>query len=163
MASAGDAACKSCDGGKYCDEEGLTNYKGTCEAGYFCKSGAISATPAINLTLAIYSSYIDFYGICPRGYYCPEGSVTPTPCPVGYYLDGEGGQALGDCIKCQAGKYCDVAGLDTPIGLCDPESYCPALSTSKTERTCTSGHYCEEGSPNPVTCPSGSLVVSSAG
>lgn len=71
-ASSGSGACISCDAGSYCDEEGLTYVKGVCSAGYFCTTGAPSATPAINLTLTANAAYATLYGICPRGYYCPQ-------------------------------------------------------------------------------------------
>eukprot|EP00347_Sterkiella_histriomuscorum_P024098 403332318 len=154
-ASSGSGACQNCDAGKYCDEEGLTYVKGTCSAGYFCKTGSPSATPAINLTLSINSGYITKYGICPRGNYCPIGSEDPTPCPIGYYLNGEGGNALSDCVKCQAGSYCDATGLAVPKGNCDLGYYCEAGSDSIQETVCPVGHYCLEGSTNALICLSG--------
>ena len=90
-ATSGEDACIDCGLGKYCDEEGLTYEKGSCAAGYFCLAKAPSETPAVNLTESANSDFVDKYGICPRGHYCPTGTSTPQKCPIGYYLNAEGG------------------------------------------------------------------------
>eukprot|EP00347_Sterkiella_histriomuscorum_P018896 403343756 len=156
-ASSGNGACQNCDGGTFCDEEGLTFVKGTCSAGYFCKTGSPSATPAINLTLSFNNGYITMYGICPRGNYCPIGSEDPSPCPIGFYLNGEGGRAQSDCLKCQAGSFCEEVGLAIPNGHCDLGYYCEAGSDSIYQNECPVGHYCQKGSPNPQKCLPGSF------
>lgn len=56
--------CRTCTGGKVCDEWGqVTPYK-LCGAGYFCREGANSTTPELG----------EKADICPAGYYCPEGN-----------------------------------------------------------------------------------------
>jgi len=40
--------CQPCTEGKYCDELGLTAPKGKCQAGYYCKLGAIKSTPDVS-------------------------------------------------------------------------------------------------------------------
>jgi len=151
--TSGQDACLNCSQGKYCDEVGLTYEKGICSKGYFCKSGSPSKTPAINLTVS--QNFIDSYGMCPRGHYCPEGTSSPEPCPIGYYLDSEGGVSLDDCIKCPPGKYCPTEGLPAPSGLCQASYYCPEGSTSPTTSQCEAGYYCIEGSKTQVRCPAG--------
>ena len=40
-----EAQCTSCDGTKFCSSTGLSAPDGTCQAGYFCKSGATNGVP----------------------------------------------------------------------------------------------------------------------
>ena len=34
-----ESDCTQCEGGKYCQLPGLSNYTGECDAGYYCQSG----------------------------------------------------------------------------------------------------------------------------
>jgi len=69
--------CFSCLEGYYCASVGLAAPSGKCAAGYFCKSGATTATPAVGPKS----------GPCNPGYYCPEGTPIQVPCPVGTSSD----------------------------------------------------------------------------
>ena len=72
--------CTDCDGGKYCDEPGLTGPKGVCEAGFFCSAASISPTP-------VDQTYGD---LCPSGSYCPVETTTPQDCSAGQFNNYEG-------------------------------------------------------------------------
>lgn len=88
--------CQSCSGGMYCDQEGLTLPVGSCQAGYYCTSGANSSTPTQDANA----------NICPEGFYCPVGTVTPQSCPPGTFNPSTGRQAVGECTNCTGGQYC---------------------------------------------------------
>ena len=85
--------------------DGLSVPSGNCSAGWYCTSGAFSATPTFSdnstanisqcsCPLANYTG-----GQCWPGTFCPSGSNYP--------------------VDCTAGQYCSIAGLDAPQGLCD--------------------------------------------
>ena len=65
-----------------------------CDAGYFCKSGAKTATPQQD-SLA---------NVCPAGHYCVEGTAAPTKCPVGTYSNNTKLKNETDCRVCTAGE-----------------------------------------------------------
>ena len=50
------------------------------QAGHYCYSGAVHATP-LNETWG---------WLCPVGHYCPRGTPSPQPCPAGTYMPLEG-------------------------------------------------------------------------
>jgi hypothetical protein len=92
--------CTPCREGFYCDTVGLSEPAGKCSPGYYCKSGATSATP----------SQGDSANVCQAGYYCPEGSPIPLKCPVGTYGITAMAVSITSCIPCKNGFYCDVKG-----------------------------------------------------
>lgn len=152
LASAGD--CTQCTGGSYCDTPGNTMVSGTCQAGYYCRLGADSATP---------SGAIGDAGICPAGSYCPSGTVDPQPCPIGYYSNTTGLTVDTECTLCDYGKYCDTTGLTEPTADCDEGFYCLLGATVPNNPTedstggpCPVGHYCPQGTSLPLGCPAGS-------
>lgn len=152
LASAGE--CTQCTGGSYCDTPGNTMVSGTCQAGYYCRLGADSATP---------SGSIGDAGICPAGSYCPSGTVDPQPCPSGYYSNTTGLTADTECTLCDYGKYCDTTGLIEPTADCDAGFYCLLGATVPNNPTedstggpCPVGHYCPQGTSLPLGCPAGS-------
>ena len=68
--------CTDCTPGHYCDQEKLSRVSGNCDAGYWCKSKAITPTPIDDGS--------GNFGPCPSGgYFCEAGSSTPERCPVG--------------------------------------------------------------------------------
>ena len=73
---------------------------------------------------------------CSKGYYCPAKTPIEVPCPPGTYQN-EIGKA--SCKPCPAGKYCD--GFDAK-----PEA-----------KNCEVGHYCPEGTDNPIACKPGTF------
>lgn len=64
-----------------------------CTTGYFCVSGAATATPTdydTSLTCDCPLPSNITGGQCQPGDYCPQGSVEPTPCEEGYYCETPG-------------------------------------------------------------------------
>jgi hypothetical protein len=47
---------------------------------------------------------------CIEGYYCEGSNIYPTPCPAGTYGSPESSDEVGDCLPCDATKYCDTVG-----------------------------------------------------
>lgn len=76
----GSALPISCDPGKYCQREELSEPEYYCAAGYYCTSGARQARPTDG----------DTGDICPNGTYCPLGSAAPKNCPIGTFLNSTG-------------------------------------------------------------------------
>ena len=137
---------RKCDGGKFCDDAGLSEPKGNCSAGYFCKLMAETSTPN------------DGTGdVCPSGHYCPEGSMDPTPCLPGTYYDGTQATNSSACKPCRSGWFCNDTGLVAPVGECTAGYYCPPGQSSSTPSsyTCPPGSKCVKGSDRPQKCDSG--------
>ena len=134
----GSAAPIKCKAGKYCAGTDNVTPDGDCTAGYYCIEGASSATPTDGTT----------GNICPKGYYCPAGSNSPVACPIGTYRSSLQGTQASDCQACDAGRYCDGVGLESPNILCFEGYFCDASSTSPNprEHSCTPGHKCPVGS-----------------
>ena len=141
LQSAGE--CRACVTGWYCTGGARV---ARCDSGYFCKTGADSATPA---------------GMeCPIGHYCDKAhaSVLPVICPTGKVRTAPGGTDVNSCSDCPLGEYCIEGltfGYDCPKG-----HYCPVQSeipipcpTGKYRNSiraghpsdcllCDPGHYC---------------------
>ncbi|KAL2085398.1 hypothetical protein ACEWY4_018718 [Coilia grayii] len=155
--------CSPCPTGLYCSTPGASQpqgqcptYKvklpsqGQCEPGYYCQGGASSPAPQP-------SAELPQNGPCPLGHYCPPGTLSPLPCPTGTVRNITGGVSLESCFPCPGGHYCEGEGLHSPTGTCEAGFYCPAdsASTSPHALICTKGHFCPEGSPMPLPCPTG--------
>eukprot|EP00347_Sterkiella_histriomuscorum_P024400 403331247 len=145
--------CQACTSGKFCATSGLTSSSGSgdCAAGFFCQSGAISATPSTD------PSGNNKYGPCPKGYYCPLSTGAPFPCPSGTFGASTGLTQSSSCTSCTAGKYCNSGGLSAPQGDCSPGYYCPVgtISMRPLLTYCTLGEYCPLGSSSATSCPAG--------
>nr|XP_006821767.1 PREDICTED: uncharacterized protein LOC100369099 [Saccoglossus kowalevskii] len=137
--------CVPCPPGEYCATPGLATSSGSCSPGWYCIRGAWSDMPTDygynNMTSSCYCPNNATGGQCDPGEFCPGGSSQPTPCSPGH--------------------YCDSAGLASVSGECDMGYYC-TLGASVRDPTdgvtgdiCTTGHYCPQGTYNPVSCPSG--------
>lgn len=142
-----EAKCTTCLGGYYCPLPGMITPIDLCDAGYFCKQGAKSATPNQGLHA----------NICPVGFYCPQGTNDPEPCPKGTYNNRTGLEKIQDCIDCPAGEYCQEISLIKTSGLCTAGYYCEINSNSSTRTICPAGSYCPDGSPSPTPCPRGTF------
>ena len=151
--------CTPCTAGKYCQGSGLTAVTGDCDAGYYCKSFAISKMPSEDTSTAVEAD--KKFGPCITGYYCPQGTGSPVACPAGKYNDALMASALTDCKPCLPGKYCDGTGNKVPDGDCDPGYYCPGGDSTKTPATaCAAGEYCPAGSSLNTKCPAGTYTGS---
>lgn len=145
----GSPIATQCPAGYYCVGDRRDAPNGACKAGYICNAGSRTPTPGLNAAGSDANGYR-----CPKGHYCEEGATKEKACPVGTYLNRRGGEALSDCVKCPAGKFCDQSGADNPKGDCAPGYYCPAGSTTSTPAAyrCPIGHECPGGNAVPTPC-----------
>ncbi|XP_031412728.1 zonadhesin-like isoform X3 [Meleagris gallopavo] len=128
-----------------------------CPAGYFC-SGSGAHTPEL----------------CPSGYFCLPGTnfSTEHPCPKGTFGPRTGATSNSDCEPCPAGMYCSAPGLSQPSGFCYSGYHCAKGAISPTpfknrvefagsvlpgNDICPAGHFCPNGTENPMPCPPGSF------
>ncbi|XP_021231890.1 zonadhesin-like isoform X5 [Numida meleagris] len=128
-----------------------------CPAGYFC-SGSGTHTPEL----------------CPAGYFCLAGTnfSTEHPCPKGTFGPRTGATSDSDCEPCPAGMYCSAPGLSQPSGFCYSGYHCAKGAISPTpfkhrvefaglalpgNDICPAGHFCPNGTGNPMPCPPGSF------
>lgn len=121
-----------------------------CELGYYCNEVGL----AENIVA------------CPEGQYCPISTDVPVDCPIGTFNHlKNGGSEATNCYDCLAGNYCSTAGKNAVTGLCDAGYYCKTKAEKLTETTdrpgfagpCPIGHYCPQGSVEPVPCPPGTF------
>lgn len=103
--------CKTCPGGRYCNNIPSINPAGLCDPGYFCEFGEDRPRPTGgNTTYGINGSCLlsgietGKGGICTLGHYCPAGTTVPLPCGAGTYSNRTG---LSQCLECPAGYYCE--------------------------------------------------------
>lgn len=135
----------SCTGGYFCEGKGKATVTAQCDPGWFCTSGAQVSQPSDGIT----------GDICPQGKYCPRGTEVPKLCPQGTFSNNTGNSHETNCANCTEGSYCETKGLTKPTALCSAKFYCPPGERLDKQNSCTKGHFCEEGSPAPVKCPSG--------
>ncbi|XP_062606170.1 multiple epidermal growth factor-like domains protein 6, partial [Saccostrea cucullata] len=138
-----------CSSGTYQDQTGQGSCV-TCPAGFFCDN-----------TMAPVVLYNSSY--CPIGYYCPAGTrySSQYPCPSGTFGNVTGMQAVGDCIQCPGGYYCDMTAQTTFTQICQAGYYCrqgaksgtPSQGTDADE--CPAGYYCPVQTTDPQKCPQG--------
>lgn len=162
------SGCMDCDGGKFCDFEGLAAPNGSCDPGFFCQIRAIRPNP-VNSSQG--------GGICPTGHYCPRETTTPFKCPPGTFNNETHATQPTNCIPCTPGEYCEGYGNTYPDGPCDEGWYCsrgayskkpllnvnttfnnsndftcPIYSVNFTGGICPVGHFCPRGSSEPKSC-----------
>ena len=120
---AAESDCFACIGGHYCPSGGVVHPYLLCSAGFYCRSGAETATPmeVLYIVFFMYLYYFFLLGVvkrflfhscvqdseayeCPRGFYCPEGSSEPTACPVGTFSNTTRLRNDTDCTDCTPGK-----------------------------------------------------------
>ncbi|CAG9336329.1 unnamed protein product [Blepharisma stoltei] len=134
-----------CPDGQYQDQTMQSTCK-TCSEGKYCESPATAETD------------------CPAGHYCPSGTgyQYTYPCPVGTYNPDPGQPTSDACVLCDAGKYCETAGLSAPTGDCAAGWYCITGAvidrpvTSSQGGICPRGSYCAAGSGTYTACTAGS-------
>ncbi|CAB1443712.1 unnamed protein product [Pleuronectes platessa] len=143
--------CLICPAGFYCEDWGLFEPTGSCQAGYYCLAGVNFQIPDGNFSTGI-------GGACPKGRYCPEGTSVPLPCPPGTYSKSLHLTDISGCSPCPPGHFCGGAGLTRPSGLCEARFYCLGGDTTATGSEggpCPPAHYCPEGTASPEPCPAG--------
>lgn len=145
------ADCTTCSPGKYCSSAGLSQPNGICSAGYYCRSGAASATPLQDVNA----------NECPKGSYCPKESTDYISCPPGRFGNETRLTQATDCHNCTAGFYCPSYNMTMAGPECLPGYYCPEGSARGNPVECPAGSFCPRGSPSPQPCPQGSYSNSS--
>ncbi|XP_074535630.1 uncharacterized protein LOC141797845 [Halichoeres trimaculatus] len=146
--------CLICPAGLYCEDWGLFEPTGLCQAGYYCIAGVNFQNPDGNFSTGV-------GGACPKGRYCPEGTSLPVPCPQGTYSNSLHLLDMFGCSPCPAGHFCGTVGLTRPSGLCQAGFFCPGGETAATGSEgglCPPAHYCPQGSGRPVSCPAGTYT-----
>ncbi|KAK7882551.1 hypothetical protein WMY93_028725 [Mugilogobius chulae] len=144
--------CLICPAGFFCEDWGMFEPTGPCQAGYYCIAGVNFPNPDGNFSTGV-------GGACPQGMYCPEGTSFPLPCPSGTYSDSLHLTDRSSCIPCSPSYFCGSGGLTHPSGFCKAGFYCPGGDTSSTGSEggpCPAAHFCAEGSASPEPCPAGS-------
>ncbi|PIK41162.1 hypothetical protein BSL78_21986 [Apostichopus japonicus] len=137
--------CQPCAPGDYCDQIGLSEPAGPCDAGFFCLTGSNSSSPTFG----------DDADECPVGHYCPQGTAQPQACPPGTYSPSVRRQAVEECLNCTAGRYCPTFGMNATGDLCSAGYYCESGADIAEFVPCPQGHYCPMGTDVPEECPPG--------
>mmetsp|Transcript_3205 Transcript_3205/g.1897 ORF Transcript_3205/g.1897 Transcript_3205/m.1897 type:complete len:226 (-) Transcript_3205:1458-2135(-) len=112
-----------CTPGYYCDDDGLGEVAGSCEAGYTCYGMAISSRPTDEIT----------GDKCFAGHYCvvddwEEGDPGPTyhtPCEPGTSSASTGATSVDTCVSCPGGFYCATKAGTDKTEVCYQDYYCP--------------------------------------
>jgi hypothetical protein len=143
---AAETECTLCPGGSMCgvgtDQIGV--FILPCGAGHYCPPGSARSKelwcPAGTFTFKNNLADVSECSVCPAGYYCLGGSASPTAmCRPGHYCPA--GTRRSDNTRCPAGTYSPAYGAKT-LSDCLP---------------CTRGHFCEEATVQPATCPVGTF------
>ena len=170
----GSSYPKQCPPGMYTPTAGLGECH-ICEEGFYCIPFNESNSSGGHLA-------------CLAGFYCPEGTGHDLrPCPIGSYSNSTGLSNVNQCIECDAGMYCESAGLTAPTGPCDAGFYCTIGNSvsnphnlsecnnqegsgaiSDTEDLvlvqvggiCSPGSYCPRNSSQPLPCLPGTFANS---
>ncbi|CDQ62172.1 unnamed protein product [Oncorhynchus mykiss] len=147
--------CTTCPDGYYCQV--------VCPLGHYCPPGLavgvkfpwhrcpVGTASAVPCEPGTYSPAPGAAHCltCPNGTMCPSSATQePSLCPA------------DSCSPCPHGHYCSIEGLASPSGLCAAGFYCPFDFSSTTPYAflCPKGHYCPEGSPLALPCPTGECV-----
>ncbi|RYG67158.1 hypothetical protein EON64_08080, partial [archaeon] len=108
-----------------------------------------------------------FDGTCNTHYCGADALCAPPPvCPPGRYLSLQySTYAMPSfiCSLCPAGRYGNASGLQSAFcsGRCSAGYFCPAGSSSPTEKVCGGRHvFCPEGSAQPIYAPAGRYTAS---
>jgi hypothetical protein len=135
------ADCLPCLPGKACTTTGLPDPNTDCSAGYYCKQGASSATPAES----------DSGGPCKSWGYCPPSSTRTLPCPPGKYNDVASSTSSTACKTCPAKKFC-VGDPDNPVQDCKAGFYCTGGAVNDSQNPASAGRYSGAGASNDIQC-----------
>uniref|UniRef100_K3WJP5 Tyrosine-protein kinase ephrin type A/B receptor-like domain-containing protein n=1 Tax=Globisporangium ultimum (strain ATCC 200006 / CBS 805.95 / DAOM BR144) TaxID=431595 RepID=K3WJP5_GLOUD len=129
--------CSPAPGGMYVDLYAAVQPSGACKSGFYCSGGSTSSTPSLGAT----------GGPCLPGTNCPEGSAVPIVCDAGYYCSSTNTEKA---LPCTEGFYCIQGSYTaTPTGQNN--------SLGMIGNVCSAGHYCPQGTSNPIPCPPGTF------
>jgi hypothetical protein len=168
-----DGELRACEAG--CDVSTLESYGGSadnctaaCNTALLADYVTDADACAVGCTLHITSgSYIQD-GIsasdksdclaCPGGHKCAAATVDPVPCGLGKVSD----VGSATCSACHAGYICTAEATSLSAMLstmaCPPGLFCrTGLQNVSDAVPCPKGHYCPEGTPEPVDCPVGTF------
>ncbi|WAR26197.1 hypothetical protein MAR_011901 [Mya arenaria] len=152
-----------------CIGESLSAVVGPCFASFYCPLGSDSQTKEQytvgNYCPIGYYCPVETEVICPIGKYCPTGTAVPQDCPAGYYTGSDRKKECQICPEadnltspsgpCGAGHYCTSGALSANPTMLSA-SQCPAGTVHPiVGDVCPIGHYCPEGTDNPIGCPAG--------
>jgi hypothetical protein len=132
----------SCTGGYFCNATRASTEirAGRCESGSFCPAGSSAPVPCTAGAFCSESGLSAPSGNCTGGVYCPISSSNQTGlCPAGLYCP-----ASSPALACTPGYYCSAVGASAEArdGPCAIGAFCPAGSSSATQRPCTAGSFC---------------------
>jgi hypothetical protein len=130
---------------------------GPCFPGAYCPQGTGYPLPCANSTVRAnaYGDAPSSCGPCPAGYTCAVGNPVPEDCAPGKYCPE--GQSAIDCPRGRYQPYTIRSNLDDCL-VCPPGFFCNATSiTSYTHWPCPTGHFCLNGTTQPLDCPSGTF------
>ena len=135
--STGATACVDCPAGNQCIDFVSAI---PCPYGTFSADGDMTCTPCTAGRVCAIGA-TDDATVCPQGYYCLSGSA-PVPCPPGTSGVAAGQTGPAGCEQCAAGSFCEREG---------------SQSGTSDVVTCPAGHYCPEGTAQPIGCPAGTF------
>ncbi|KAF4141759.1 hypothetical protein GN958_ATG09004 [Phytophthora infestans] len=125
--------CTPAPGGTFIDGYAAVEPTGICRSGFYCSGGSATSTPAETTVTG---------GPCLPGTNCPEGSAVPIVCDAGAYCSSTNTDAA---LPCKEGFYCVQGSYTaTPTGQNN--------SLGMIGDVCTRGHYCPQGTSNPIPC-----------
>ncbi|KAL8012133.1 putative tyrosine-protein kinase ephrin type A/B receptor [Plasmopara halstedii] len=125
--------CTLAPGGTFVDGYAAMEPTGSCRSGFYCSGGSATSTPA-DITAT--------GGPCLLGTNCPEGSAIPIVCNAGAYCSSTN---IDAALPCKEGFYCVQGSYTaTPTGQTN--------SLGRIGDVCTRGHYCPQGTSNPIPC-----------
>lgn len=159
----GSPVAYKCPAGSYCPANSKLAKK--CPVGYYQPNeGQVSC---IDCPAGKYCDGVDTSSAIPCiiGYYCPQNTrySTEYPCPEGTYNDVTSVTQSSDCKPCPAGYYCDQKGLTAFSKKIMAGYYSKQTNQvvgnpsflANQRGICITGHYCPEGTANPIACPAG--------
>ena len=137
------SACIDAPPGHYAEGEHNFAITGQCDEGYYCTGRSFSATPTCIPDPV--TGECETGGPCQPSEYCPVGSTYAQDCPGGYYCADSSGQITGPINE----GYYGLRKMMTPspVNVLDPATNLLIGSI------CPPGHFCEEASVSPQSCP----------
>ncbi|RQX68437.1 putative GCC2 and GCC3 domain protein [Toxoplasma gondii CAST] len=150
-----------CPSGTFCPQG--TSVPQPCPAGFSCPAGATKpdSCPPSHYCPGVLGEALK----CPLGTYCPVGAQFPELCPAGTFsnlVSAERNTVQGGCTLCPKGRFREH-GASNVCRPCGAGHICyegcsamyPTDRVNEKGERCPPGHYCPQGSFEPVPCPAG--------